>query len=316
MSSSKSGLVAVLLAGLVAVSGVGSIGLGVASVYAQSSSPSSAAAAKVVINEVESNPKGSDDKGEWVELYNPASSEVSIGNFKIKASFTKAIIEIPAGTKIGAGQFYVLAISGGRFYNSAESLSLVDGSGRVVDKTPSLVDRSNDSRTWQRLPDGGSKWEFKEQTQGASNSPAVKPASTPAPGGSNNSGQANSSGMKCSGTCVEGTVVRIADPDTIYVQVGKDTYKVDLSLTKAPARNDKNYDKASSYTRDLCFGSSVLVDKDDGQKASGKNNLVGVAYCSSHNLNQELLDSKLVQIDKRQCGTSEFSSQEIGRAHV
>jgi hypothetical protein len=315
-TTSKSGLfVGLLLAGLVAVSGVGSMGLVVASVYAQSPTTTS-----VVINEVELNPKGNDSKGEWVELYNPTSSAVSIGNFKVKTSFKPVTISIPAGTTIGAGNFYVLAISGEKLYNSAESISLIDGSGRVADKTPSLVDRNDDSQTWQRVPDGGSEWKFKEQTKGAFNSPAIKPASSSqaSDGGSssNNGGgqqQASaSSSAKCSGRCVEGIGVTIADPDTLYIQVGKERYKVDLSLTKAPARSDKNYDKAVSYTRNLCFGSSVLVDQDDSKKVNGKN-LVGEVYCSSHNLNQELLDSKLVQLDKKQCSTSEFSSKDWAR---
>jgi hypothetical protein len=292
---------ALLLAVLVAVSGVGRIGL-VASVYAQPAS--------VVINEVESNPKGRDTRGEWVELYNPTSSAISVGSFKIKTSFKPVTIAIPSETVIGAGKFYVLEISGERIYNSAESVSLVDGSGKVIDKTPSLVDGSDDSRTWQRVPDGGSEWEFKEQTKGARNAPATATTSVSS-FFSGSTGQPVED-MKCSGACFEGIGVRVADPDTLYILVGKDTYKVDLSLTKAPAKSDKNYDKAISYTQKLCLGSPVLVDQDDSRKVNGKN-LVGEVYCSSHNLNQELLDNKLVQLDKRQCGTSEFASQDWAR---
>lgn len=300
MSTSKSGFFALLLAVLVAVSGVGSIGL-VASAHAQT--------AGVVINEVESNPKGSDSRGEWIELYNPTSGNISIDGFKIKTSFRPATIAIPPETVVGAGQFYVLEISGEKLYNSAESVSLVDGSGKVVDRTPTLVDRSGDSRTWQRVPDGGAEWRFKEQTKGANNAAAT--TSLVSASSSGNTGEPVEN-MKCSGACFEGIGVRVADPDTLYVQVGKDTYKVDLSLTKAPAKSDKNYDKAVSYTQNLCFGSTVLVDQDNSKKINGKN-LVGEVYCSSHNLNQELLDNKLVQIDKRQCGTSEFASQDWAR---
>jgi hypothetical protein len=209
---------------------------------------------------------------------------------------------------IGAGKFYVLAISGEKLYHSAESLSLIDGSGKVIDRTPSLVDTSDDSRTWQRVPDGGNDWKFKEQTKGATNSTETEAAASPV---SESTGQPVED-MKCPGVFVEGIGLRVAGPDTLYIQVGKNTYKVDLSLIKAPARSDKNYDRAISYVRNLCVGSDVFVDQDNSQKAKGKN-LVGEVYCSSHNLNQELLDNKLMQIDKRQCGTSEFAKEDWAR---
>lgn len=308
-----------LLVGLVAFSGVGSMSL-VVSAYAQPSS--NAAVSGIVINEVESNPRGNDGKGEWVELYNPTSSDIQIGGFKLKTSFMPATISFPAGATVGSGHFYVLAVSGGKLSNSAESLSLVDGSGRMVDKTPFLVDRSNDSRTWQRTPDGGSIWKFKEETKDASNTPAIKPVSSQqaSSGGDNNNdndgdrGNMPQTSAKCSSaSCIQGIVVRIGGSDVLYVQVGKSTYKVDLSLVKAPARTNKDYFEAASYTRNLCLGSSVLVDGDAGQKSSRKDVVVGVAYCSSHNLNQELLDRGLAQIDKKQCGTSEFSTQDWAR---
>lgn len=322
MSTRKSGLVTtttgLLLVGLVAVSGIGSMGL-VASAYAQPAASSSNTVV-IRINEVESNPPGSDGRGEWVELYNPTSSDISIGGFKLKTSFMPSTISIPANAKIDAGQYYVIAVSGSKLSNSAESLSLVDGSGRMVDRTLFLVDRSNDSRTWQRVPDGASEWKFKEQTKDASNAPAIKPvSSSQAPGGGSNGNNNNDqrASATCSNACIQGIAVRMADPDVLYVQVGKDTYKIDLSLVKAPARSDKNYFRAASYTRNLCLGSSVIVDEDAGQKTNsgsgGRNVLVGVAYCSSHNLNQELLDSGFVQVDKKQCGTSEFSGQDWAR---
>jgi hypothetical protein len=84
MFITKSGLVVVMLAGLAAVGEVGRMGL-VASAYAQPSSSSSpSASAGVLINEVESNPKGKDNNNQWVELYNPTSREIPIGNFKVK----------------------------------------------------------------------------------------------------------------------------------------------------------------------------------------------------------------------------------------
>jgi hypothetical protein len=93
---------------------------------------------------------------------------------------------------------------------------------------------------------------------------------------------------------------------------------VDLSLTKV-SRSDENYKSGSKITRQLCLGSEVLVDQDDGQSEISKVRdavaIKGVVYCSSHNLNQELLDSGFVRLDYRQCFVSEFSSQDWAARH-
>ncbi|NWG37038.1 MAG: lamin tail domain-containing protein [Nitrososphaera sp.] len=264
----------------------------------------------VLINEVEMNPRGRDTGREWVELYNPTSSDINIGNFAIQTQVRPFTITIPAGTVIGAGQFYVVKVEGERF-SIVETLALVDSAGRTLDTTPSsLLDRRDDARTWQRIPDGSSTWRFTAGTQGEPNDPATyqkdaERASEPAPATSNLA----PASPRCLGSalCIEGKVIKMVDTDTIYVQTDKDTYKVDLSLTKV-SRNDRNYESGSKITRYNCLGSSVLVDQDDGQ-IKGRN-IVGVVYCGSHNLNQELLDSGFVGLDYRQCFVSEFASQD------
>lgn len=293
------GLIAVLLASLVAIGGVSGAGLTI--VHAQS--------AGVLVNEVELNPKGKDSGSQWVELYNPTSSKIAIGGYKISSSFKGTTVAIPAGAVIDAGKFYVLKINDARLSSVATSISLLDGSGKVVDKTPSLVDRHDDSRTWQQVPDGGSEWKFKDQTKSKANDPSSKGSSS-----SSSSSSTSPQSSKCSGSgmCLEGKVSKVTDSDTVYVKVGKDVYKVDLSLTKALAKKDVNYSKATLYTQALCLGNSAVVDQDDKQKASGKN-LKGVVYCSGQNLNSELLDNKFVSLDKNQCAKSEFSTTSWAR---
>jgi lamin tail-like protein len=299
MSMSKSGLVAVMLAGLVAAGGFGRVSIGTAVNAQPLSSP-----AGILINEVELNPKGTVGSAEWIEFYNSGSRPISMDNFQIKTTFNSVTLAIPVGTVIDAGKFYVLRVSGEKLYHSAESISLVDGSGAILDKTPPLVDVSDDSRTWQRVPDGGNDWKFKEQTIDAPNMRQTSSISSIL----EITGQPIED-MKCSGICMEGMGMRMAGPDALYVQVGNDTYRAGLSLTDAPVRRDKDYVAAISFVRNLCVGSEVLVDQDNSQKVKGKE-LFGEVYCASHNLNQELLDNKLVLIDKRQCNTSEFSKED------
>ena len=256
----------------------------------------------VVINEVELNPRGQDAGNEWIEIYNPTGSDIDIGNFKLLTTYRSTIITIPAGTIVGAGQFYVFAITRQSLANQ-DLLTLTDSSGQVVDRTSSLVDRNDSSRTWQRIPDGSTHWKLAEETKGAANDPATYKGK-PAGGEPSPSTQSANSGDTCAGSamCIEGTIVRVANADTLYVQKGGDIYKVDLSLTKATDKSDR------AVTQALCLGNNAIVDQDDKQPGKGKN-IMGVVYCNSQNLNQQLLDSGVVGVDSRQCATSEFASQ-------
>jgi endonuclease YncB( thermonuclease family) len=192
-------------------------------------------------------------------------------------------------------------------------LTLADGSDQVVDKTPALVDRSDSSLTWQRLPDGGSAWKLVEGTKAAANDPRTfKSASAvQSPSSSSSSSTTTSNAGQCIGSaqCLEGKVVRVTDADTLTVLVGSDKYIVDLSLTKA-GKGDR------SFTQNLCFGTEkVVVDQDDKQPGRGKNNIMGVVYCGSTNLNQQLLDGGQASLDPRQCARSEFASQDWAKRH-
>lgn len=283
------------MAGLVAVSGLGGIGL---------VSMASAQPAGVKINEVELNPQGRDAGGEWVEIYNPTAADVNIGDYTIKTSWHSNSVTIPAGTVIAAGQLYVLAVDGEKLSN-ANLLTLVDSAGQQVDRTPALVDRSDSSLTWQRIPDGGSSWRLTEGTNAAANDPPTfKPATSG--GGQRVDIPPASTSDSCAGSaqCMQGKVVRVADADTVYIRTGTDIYKVDLSLSKA-GRNAA----ADAFTRAMCLGNDVKVDQDDRQPGKG------LVYCASTSLNQQLLDNSFASLDKRQCATSEFASQDWAKRH-
>lgn len=264
--------------------------------------------AGVMINEVELNPRGQDAGNEWVEIYNPTGASIDIGNYKLLTTYRSTVITIPAGTVVGAGELYIFAVTGQSLANQ-DLLVLVDGSGQVMDRTSTLVDRSDDPRTWQRVPDGGSKWRFVEETKGAPNDPASYKGK-PADNRVSASTQSTNASGQCAGTalCIEGRVVRVADADTLYVQKGGEIYKVDLSLTKATGKSDR------SVTLGLCLGNNALVDQDDKQPGKGTS-IRGVVYCNSQNLNQQLLDNGIVSADSRQCGTSEFAGQDWARKY-
>ena len=285
-----------------------------------------AAGDTTLVNEVELNPRG-DDEEEWIELYNPTAVDINISGFEINPLFQSPTIELPPDAVIEAGETYVIELDRSLLSNTGESLVLANATGDIKDRTPSLVDRSDDDRTWQRIPDGNNEWQFIEDTQGSLNDPDT--SSTVTPGnvedtqGSLNDPDTLSrilenafsgSDVECRGSagCFEGVATRIADGDTLYVDVNGTEYKVDLALIEAPLRTEEMFIESTEFTRDLCLGSTVLVDQDDMQLTSDSG-VIAVVYCSSSNLNNELLDNDYASLQTAQCTTSEFANEPWAR---
>ena len=265
----------------------------------------------IMINEIELNPKSNDDDMEWIELYNPSNSDVNIGDYKIETS-KSTVIDLPSDAEIKAGETYVIELDRQLLSDIAEIVVLESGSGEVVDRTPSFVDRSDDSRTWQRMPDGNNEWQFASDTEEELNSqettmdlPSIK------------RGGASGSEPECIGSagCAEGMAVRIVDGDTLYVSVNGTVYKVNLALAKAPLGGEEGFIESTAFTRSLCLGSRVLIDQDDEQLTS-EGSIIATVYCSSdNNLNHELLENGYATFESDQCSESEFARQEWARKY-
>jgi endonuclease YncB( thermonuclease family) len=279
----------------------------------------------ILVNEVELNPSGNDnEEGEWIELYNPTDVEININNFGITPSFQSPTIELPPDAVIEAGETYVIELNRPMLSNTGESLVLANTTGDIHDRTPSLVDRNDDDRTWQRIPDGNNEWQFVEGTEGNANDDPDT-LSTILDSEENTQGNANDdpdtlstildsvysgSDVECLGSadCIEGVASRIVDGDTLYVRANSTVYKVDLALIEAPSRSEEMFVESTAFTRDLCLGSTVLVDQDD-MLLTSNSDLIGVVYCSSSNLNEELLDNGYAELETEQCSTSEFADE-------
>jgi endonuclease YncB( thermonuclease family) len=280
----------------------------------------------ILVNEVELNPSGNDnEEGEWIELYNPTDVNININNFGITPSFQSPTIELPPDAVIEAGETYVIELNRPMLSNTGESLVLANTTGDIHDRTPSLVDRNDDDRTWQRIPDGNNEWQFVENTQGNANDDPDT-SSTILDSEENTQGNANDdpdtlstildsvysgSDVECLGSadCIEGVASRIVDGDTLYVRANSTVYKVDLALIEAPSRTEEMFVESTAFTRDLCLGSTVLVDQDDMLLTSADSNIIAVVHCSSSNLNEELLDNGYAELDVQQCATSEFANE-------
>jgi endonuclease YncB( thermonuclease family) len=281
-----------------------------------------------LINEVELNPIGNDIEKEWIELYNPTAVDINISDFEIRPLFKTPTIKLPPDAIIEAGETYVIELDRPMLSNTGESIVLANATGDIQDRTPSLVDRSDDERTWQRIPDANDEWQFVENTQANLNDPDT--LSTILDSAENTQANLNDpdtlstildsvyseSDVECLGSagCLEGMATRIVDGDTLYVEVNSTVYKVDLALTEAPSRIDEVFVESTAFTRDLCLGSTVLVDQDD-MLLTSNSDILAVVYCSSSNLNSELLDNGYAELETDQCATSEFANESWAKDH-
>ena len=300
-----------------------------------SSSPSSLTASQaILINEIELNPPGEYDEGkEWLELYNPTDVDINISNFEIGTTSESATIRLPPDAIIEAGKTYVIELKEQILSNNVDSIVLTNAAGDILDRTPSLVDRSDDDHTWQRIPDGNNEWQFVENTEGTSNDD-FDTSSTTSDSVENTESNPNNdpdtlstildsvysgSKVECLGSagCIQGVATRIVDGDTLYVESNSSTvHKVDLALIKAPSRSEEMFAESTAFTRDLCLGSTVLVDEDDMlSTSSSDSDIVGVVYCSSTNLNSELLDNGYAKLEMEQCARSEFANEPWVKDH-
>lgn len=134
----------------------------------------------LMINEFETNPKGSDNGAEWVELYNASSKEISLSGYMLVPGTSDSKAMIIVGEKIPAWGKTVITFEKQCLNNSksgkynGERLTLYDPEGNKIDETPWKKDSYNNDNTWQRSTDGASKWEFLEGTPEGKNGGTIK----------------------------------------------------------------------------------------------------------------------------------------------
>ena len=126
----------------------------------------------IKINEVETNPTMGSQ--EYVELYNPTTQPIDISGWSLVPKATWKALEIPSNTVIEPKSFLFFTHVNFWFNDFGETISLYDDVGELIDETPLLIDRNNDSKSWQRIADGldnnsDSDWELKRITAMSSN---------------------------------------------------------------------------------------------------------------------------------------------------
>jgi len=141
----------------------------------------------IVINEVEFNP-ASDEKSDWVELYNPTDEAVHLGDWYLYSSFNEGgypylefFVDLPS-IYLQPGIFFIITNPDNKNWLDENDSYLELSQGKhgeapleVYDIFPrgnEKLDTDNDSFTWQRITDGVFTtsesfvdWEFAESTR-------------------------------------------------------------------------------------------------------------------------------------------------------
>jgi len=133
---------------------------------------------EIIINEVETNPAGS-DTSEFVELYNSAPIDIDVSGWTIIPSASWKTYEIPDGTIIESNSFAAFTHVNFWFKDFGETITLRDVSGNLIDETPLLKDSEDNANSWQRTTDGldtdsVSDWELKRMTPKSSNGKIIE----------------------------------------------------------------------------------------------------------------------------------------------
>jgi len=129
------------------------------------------------LNEIMS--KDVNDNPDWIEIYNGGSEDIDISGYILNdKDVALGGFEIPAGTAIVAGGFYVVDtdVSGIKVSSGGEDVSLSKPDGTVIDLTTTPDMSSDVGLTWAREIDGDGEWMVSSPTSGTSNGSAANTA--------------------------------------------------------------------------------------------------------------------------------------------
>jgi len=112
----------------------------------------------ILINEILPSAKGSDETGEWIEIYNSNNFEVDLAGWKLKDTARAATnFTIPSETAIQAYGFLVFTRPQTKITlnNDGDGVVLLNPSGETVDSAE--FSKSTKGQSWARISD---KWQW------------------------------------------------------------------------------------------------------------------------------------------------------------
>jgi len=120
------------------------------------------------ITELLPNPVGIDEGNEFIELYNPNISDISLENYIFYVGTYATKYNFPSNSIIGAGQYIVFSNDNIKFtlLNTTSSVTLSSADGTLTDETPVYIN-SSDGMSWALVDN---IWQYTNQlTPGRAN---------------------------------------------------------------------------------------------------------------------------------------------------
>ena len=131
----------------------------------------------IVINEFLPNPASGND---WVELYNPTSSSVDIGNWYLRDEANSHIADFSISTSIATGSHLAIDV-GSRLNKDNDTVTLYNNVNETIDSR-AYSQNPGDNISIGRYSDGSAWSNLQNPTNGSSNSSGNPvPTSTPTP---------------------------------------------------------------------------------------------------------------------------------------
>lgn len=123
----------------------------------------------VRLNEIDSNPAGTDDGNEWVELYNCGATAIDISGWVVAGTNGRQVEHpIPSGTTIQPAQYLLITHTKQWLDNEDEVVELRNTVGAVIDRIGPFSDTS-ESSAYARSVDGTGGWVKQPATKGYGN---------------------------------------------------------------------------------------------------------------------------------------------------
>jgi hypothetical protein len=119
--------------------------------------PTQVSTPSIVIAAIELQFEDPSPGGQSVWLANRGTNEQDVSCWGIKAASSGVIALVSNGTRLAPGRALRFATPA-RMLASPEVVTLVDRTGRVVDRAPELSDSAGDDQLWYLLP--GESWRF------------------------------------------------------------------------------------------------------------------------------------------------------------
>jgi hypothetical protein len=127
----------------------------------------------IKVNELLANPVGSDNGNEFIELYNPNPSAVSLELYQLRVGVdAPKLYPFPQGSEVPSNGYAVFSDAdiGFTLVNTNGQVAIVTTDGQLVDESP-VYSNAGDGQAWAVV---GGAWQYTDQpTPGSSNLPST-----------------------------------------------------------------------------------------------------------------------------------------------